>query len=207
MDIVCVLCQRPPFPPRAAVLFARFLRGSHARRRGSQLLPKKAQSASSTHMERERSNVEAGFMAGRPKIPDNWKELDLIPADIVIRGSDVNLKLGPLVAATATAFAGCSGRQCTSVLQVFKPILLAVGVQHFPYNVDALRGRLGQQEFLANKVHVLAETQSTTHSISCSRHTGQIFVPTAGSGRKSQSKQDTTKTQPANVALRFAMLE
>ena len=61
---------------------------------------------------------------GRPTIPDNWEELPLIPHDHVVKGTDVNLTLGPVVQQLARSFLGGSERLCTDVLQVFKTVLV-----------------------------------------------------------------------------------
>ena len=89
---------------------------------------------------------------GRGSIPTNWPELDLIPHGHVVRGEDVHIKMGPHIRGMANAMIGASERTCTKILQVLKELLVAIGVQYYPYNATALRDRLGRREYVEDKV-------------------------------------------------------
>jgi hypothetical protein len=81
--------------------------------------------------------------AGNHRVPDGWRDLNLIPPGHVLRSEDVDIKLGDFVQDLANAFGPLtSDRVKTNVLTALKPLLQACGTRWMPYSAEALSARL-----------------------------------------------------------------
>ena len=81
--------------------------------------------------------------AGNHRVPDGWRDLNLIPPGHVLRSEDVDIKLGDFVQDLANAFGPLtSDRVKTNVLAALKPLLQACGTRWMPYSAEALSARL-----------------------------------------------------------------